>query len=69
METVVFNFHKLKWIFFVSFIYFGSLERYCLMYMHLSFLGGLRAILTDQNKLVVAVGGVTALAAGIYTTR
>ncbi|RVW41797.1 ATPase family AAA domain-containing protein 3 [Vitis vinifera] len=29
---------------------------------------GLRAILTDQNKLVVAVGGVTALAAGIYTT-
>ncbi|GAU44091.1 hypothetical protein TSUD_92350 [Trifolium subterraneum] len=31
--------------------------------------GGVRAILTDQNKLVVAVGGVTALAAGIYTTR
>ncbi|XP_027361486.1 ATPase family AAA domain-containing protein 3-B-like [Abrus precatorius] len=31
--------------------------------------GGLRAVLTDQNKLVVAVGGVTALAAGIYTTR
>ncbi|XP_062219996.1 uncharacterized protein LOC133919579 [Phragmites australis] len=31
--------------------------------------GGLRTILTDQNKLVVAVGGVTALAAGIYTTR
>ncbi|XP_052198609.1 uncharacterized protein LOC127805842 [Diospyros lotus] len=30
---------------------------------------GLRAILTDQNKLVAAVGGVTALAAGIYTTR
>lgn len=35
----------------------------------LFFAGGLRAILTDQNKLVVAVGGVTALAAGIYTTR
>ncbi|PNY09902.1 ATPase family aaa domain-containing protein 3-b-like [Trifolium pratense] len=31
--------------------------------------GGFRAILTDQNKLVVAVGGVTALAAGVYTTR
>ncbi|XP_011030732.1 PREDICTED: ATPase family AAA domain-containing protein 3-like [Populus euphratica] len=31
--------------------------------------GGLRAVLTDQNKLVVVVGGVTALAAGIYTTR
>ncbi|ONK71554.1 uncharacterized protein A4U43_C04F9830 [Asparagus officinalis] len=31
--------------------------------------GGLRAVLTDQNKLVVAVGGVTAVAAGIYTTR
>lgn len=35
----------------------------------LSFTGGLHAILTDQNKLVVTVGGVTALAAGIYTTR
>lgn len=35
----------------------------------LSTAGGLRAILTDQNKLVVAVGGLTALAAGIYTTR
>lgn len=33
------------------------------------YVGGFRAILTDQNKLVVAVGGVTALAAGIYTTR
>ncbi|KAH9728033.1 AAA domain-containing protein [Citrus sinensis] len=33
------------------------------------YVGGLRAILTDQNKLVVAVGGATALAAGIYTTR
>ncbi|KAK1273245.1 hypothetical protein QJS04_geneDACA012186 [Acorus gramineus] len=31
--------------------------------------GGLRAILTDQNKLVVTVGGITALAAGVYTTR
>ncbi|GER50525.1 AAA-type ATPase family protein [Striga asiatica] len=31
--------------------------------------GGLQAILTDQNRLVVAVGGVTALAAGVYTTR
>ena len=35
----------------------------------LLFPGGLRAVLTDQNKLVVAVGGVTAVAAGIYTTR
>lgn len=31
--------------------------------------GGIKAILTDQNKLVVAVGGATALAAGVYTTR
>ncbi|KAL8160537.1 hypothetical protein V2J09_002074 [Rumex salicifolius] len=31
--------------------------------------GGFRAILTDQNKLIVVVGGVTAVAAGIYTTR
>lgn len=31
--------------------------------------GGLRAILTDRDKLVVTIGGVTALAAGIYTTR
>ncbi|KAK1261502.1 hypothetical protein QJS04_geneDACA008886 [Acorus gramineus] len=36
---------------------------------HEAKLGGLRAILTDQNKLVVTVGGITALAAGIYTTR
>lgn len=26
-------------------------------------------ILTDRSKLVMAVGGVTALAAGVYTTR
>ena len=39
------------------------------MWTHLSFPGGFRAILTDQNKLVVFVGGVTALAAGVYTTR
>ena len=32
-------------------------------------LGGLRAILTDRDKLVVTIGGVTALAAGVYTTR
>ncbi|KAL5699119.1 hypothetical protein ACHQM5_030063 [Ranunculus cassubicifolius] len=31
--------------------------------------GGLKIILTDQNKLIVAVGGVTALAAGVYSTR
>ncbi|CAA0813105.1 AAA-type ATPase family protein [Striga hermonthica] len=31
--------------------------------------GGLRAILTDKNKLIVTVGGITALAAGVYTTR
>ncbi|KAL8142700.1 hypothetical protein V2J09_015732 [Rumex salicifolius] len=31
--------------------------------------GGIQDILTDQNKLVVVVGGITALAAGIYTTR
>lgn len=40
-----------------------------LMQNELFFAGGLKAILTDQNKLVVAVGGVTALAAGVYTTR
>lgn len=45
------------------------LEKFDLTVTHLSFVGGLRAILTDQNKLIVAVGGVTALAAGIYTTR
>eukprot|EP00249_Psilotum_nudum_P014186 c24707_g1_i1 orf=305-2221(-) len=31
--------------------------------------GGLKSILTDKDKLVVAVGGATALAAGVYTTR
>lgn len=33
------------------------------------FVGGLKAVLTDQNKLIVLVGGVTALAAGVYTSR
>ncbi|KAK9108871.1 hypothetical protein Sjap_016931 [Stephania japonica] len=31
--------------------------------------GGFRTLLTDQSKLVMAVGGATALAAGVYTTR
>ncbi|XP_065851619.1 uncharacterized protein [Euphorbia lathyris] len=31
--------------------------------------GGFRTILTDRNKLIMGVGGVTALAAGVYTTR
>ncbi|XP_042501456.1 ATPase family AAA domain-containing protein 3C-like [Macadamia integrifolia] len=31
--------------------------------------GGLRSLLTDRSKLIMAVGGATALAAGIYTTR
>ncbi|CAK9152390.1 unnamed protein product [Ilex paraguariensis] len=31
--------------------------------------GGLRELLTDRSKLVMTVGGVTALAAGVYTTR
>ncbi|KAM7251127.1 hypothetical protein ACFE04_023010 [Oxalis oulophora] len=30
---------------------------------------GFRTILTDRNKLIMTVGGATALAAGIYTTR
>lgn len=31
--------------------------------------GGLRTLLTDRSKLVMTIGGVTALAAGVYTTR
>ncbi|KAJ8443683.1 hypothetical protein Cgig2_019665 [Carnegiea gigantea] len=31
--------------------------------------GGLRELLTDRNKLFMTVGGVTALAAGVYMTR
>lgn len=31
--------------------------------------GGVRMLLTDRSKLVMTVGGVTALAAGVYTTR
>ncbi|KAI9089369.1 hypothetical protein K1719_029648 [Acacia pycnantha] len=31
--------------------------------------GGLRVLLTDRDKLLMTVGGVTALAAGVYTTR
>ncbi|GFY86474.1 AAA-type ATPase family protein [Actinidia rufa] len=30
---------------------------------------GIRVLLTDRNKLLMTVGGVTALAAGVYTTR
>ncbi|GKU94504.1 hypothetical protein SLEP1_g7996 [Rubroshorea leprosula] len=31
--------------------------------------GGLRTLLTDRNKLLMTIGGATALAAGVYTTR
>lgn len=31
--------------------------------------GGFKMLLTDRSKLIMAVGGVTALAAGVYTTR
>ncbi|MCH81260.1 ATPase family AAA domain-containing protein 3-like, partial [Trifolium medium] len=31
--------------------------------------GGLRVLLTDRDKLLMTVGGATALAAGVYTTR
>ncbi|POO02517.1 Spastin [Trema orientale] len=31
--------------------------------------GGFRSLLTDRNKLLMTVGGATALAAGVYTTR
>ncbi|GMH24576.1 hypothetical protein Nepgr_026419 [Nepenthes gracilis] len=31
--------------------------------------GGLRELLSDRNKLLMTVGGATALAAGIYSTR
>lgn len=53
----------------VVLLFFYFLKRCELTWTCLSFPGGFRAILTDQNKLVVFVGGVTALAAGVYTTR
>lgn len=31
--------------------------------------GGFRILLTDRSKLLMTVGGATALAAGVYTTR
>ncbi|XP_071913515.1 uncharacterized protein [Coffea arabica] len=31
--------------------------------------GGFRVLLTDRSKLVMTIGGATALAAGVYTTR
>uniref|UniRef100_A0A0A9CNS1 AAA+ ATPase domain-containing protein n=1 Tax=Arundo donax TaxID=35708 RepID=A0A0A9CNS1_ARUDO len=31
--------------------------------------GGFRTLLTDRSKLTMGIGGVTALAAGVYTTR
>lgn len=51
------------------FVYLLLLKKVWLNLTTFFCLGGMRAILTDQNKLVVAVGGLTALAAGIYTTR
>lgn len=38
-------------------------------YYHMKLAGGFRTLLTDRNKLIMTVGGATALAAGIYTTR
>ena len=35
----------------------------------LNLTGGVKALLTDRNKLIMTVGGATALAAGVYTTR
>ncbi|XP_010437332.1 PREDICTED: ATPase family AAA domain-containing protein 3C-like [Camelina sativa] len=37
------------------------------MFSHIE--GGFRTLLTDRNKLIMTVGGATALAAGVYTTR
>jgi ATPase family AAA domain-containing protein 3A/B len=31
--------------------------------------GGFRALFSDRKKLMMSIGGVTALAAGVYTTR
>ncbi|KAJ0962873.1 hypothetical protein J5N97_027995 [Dioscorea zingiberensis] len=50
------NGEKEKWIAAIN-ATFGHIE------------SGLRMLLTDQSKLIMAVGGVTALAAGVYTTR
>lgn len=36
---------------------------------HCKPVGGVRMLLTDHGTLIMAVGGVTALAAGVYTTR
>ena len=35
----------------------------------IQYTGGLRALLTDRDKLLMTVGGATALATRIYTTR
>ncbi|KAH7658753.1 ATPase family AAA domain-containing protein 3A/B protein [Dioscorea alata] len=50
------NGEKEKWIAAIN-TTFGHIE------------SGVRMLLTDQSKLITAVGGVTALAAGVYTTR
>lgn len=34
-----------------------------------SFAGGLKDLVTDRDKLIIAVGAVTALAGGVYMTR
>lgn len=40
-----------------------------LFLVHFTNSGGVRMLLTDRNKLIMTVGGATALAAGVYTTR
>ncbi|KAJ9703472.1 hypothetical protein PVL29_005008 [Vitis rotundifolia] len=37
------------------------------MFSHIE--GGVRVLLTDRNKLLMTIGGATAVAAGVYTTR
>ena len=61
---------ELSLLLLLLYYYIFFFLKWCdLTWTRLSFPGGFRAILTDQNKLVVFVGGVTALAAGVYTTR
>ena len=60
---------ELSFLLLLYYYIFFFLKWCDLTWTRLSFPGGFRAILTDQNKLVVFVGGVTALAAGVYTTR
>ena len=53
----------------INFIFFPFDHLLVLIIFQLCHAGGFRILLTDRNKLIMTIGGATAVAAGVYTTR